>query len=103
MILGFRNKVKIHVEGLHVIASPQFISYNFKLISSFLLGNPCDQKNGACDYLCVTQHFSKGPRCMCQKDMNLKGDGKTCEEGEGFVGPLEKYIYVSGMLRHIEF
>ena len=40
---------------------------------------------------------------MCQKDMNLKGDGKTCEEGEGFVGPLEKYIYVSGMLRHIEF
>ena len=103
MILGFRNKVKIHVEGLHLIPFPQFTPYNFKLISSFLLGNPSDQNNSGCDYLCVNQHFSQGPRCMCQKDMNLKGDDKTCEKGEGFVGPLEKYIYVSGIRRHIEF
>ena len=45
---------------------------------------------------------------MCKKDMNLKGDGKTCEktqihQGECFVGPIKKYIFVNGMLRHAEF
>ena len=92
--------------GLNLIPPPpppQFTSCSFKLISSFLLGSPCDQNNGGCDYLCVNLHFSKGPRCVYQKDMNLKGDGKTCEKGECFVGPLKKYIFVSGMLRHIEF
>ena len=112
MILGFRSKVKIHVEGLHLIPSPPppppFTSCSFKLISSFLLENPCDQNNGGCDYLCVNLHFSKGPRCMCQNELNLKGDGKTCgktqiPQGECFVGPLKKYIFVSGMQRHVEF
>ena len=98
MILGFRNEVKIPPPP-----PPQFTSCSFKLISSFLLGSPCDQNNGGCDYLCVNLHFGKGPRCMYKKDMNLKGDGKTCEKGECFVGPLKKYIFVSGMLRHIEF
>ena len=45
---------------------------------------------------------------MCQKDINLKGDGKTCgktqiPQGECFVGPLKKYIFVSGMQRRAEF
>ena len=45
---------------------------------------------------------------MCQKELNLKGDGKTCGktqilQGECFVGPLKKYIFVSGMQRHVEF
>ena len=53
--------------------------------------------------------FRKAPRCMCQKDMNLKGDGKTCEktqilqdnievQGECFVGSLKKYIFVSELI-----
>ena len=58
MILGFRNKVKIHVDGLHLIPSPNSPPVAFKLISSFLLGNSCDQNNGGCDYLCVNLHFS---------------------------------------------
>ena len=113
MILGFRNKVKIHFEGLHLIPSPlpPFTSCSFKLISSFLLGNSCNQNSGGCDYLCVNLNFSnKTVRdvCVTQKDMNLKGDAKTCEktqipQRECFVGPLKKYVFVSGVLRHIEF
>ena len=99
MILGFRNKVKIHFEGLHLIPSPlpPFTSCSFKLISSFLLGNSCDQNSGGCDYLCVNLNFSnKTVRdvCVTQKDMNLKGDAKTCEKTQ--------YLNVSVLLGHLK-
>ena len=95
MILGFRNKVKIHVEGLHLIPPPpQFTSYSFKLISSFLQGNPRDQNNGGCDYLCVNLHRCKGPRCRCKEDMNFKGDGETCKKTQIPQGECE-YLSVA--------
>ena len=107
MILGFRNKVKIHVEGLHLIPSPPppppVTSCSFKLISSFLLENPCDQNNGGCDYLCVNLHFGKRPRCMYKKDAKKRCESTQIPQGECFVGPLKKYIFVSSVLRHIEF
>ena len=43
---------------------------------------------------------------MYKKDMNLKGDAckkPQIPQGECFVGPLKKYIFVSGVLRQIEF
>ena len=50
--------------------------------SLFSLENSCDQNNGDCGYLCVNLPFRKRSKCMCPKDMNLQGDGKTCKRSQ---------------------
>lgn len=47
----------------------------------FKFSDSCSTNNGGCSHVCTSLRHWK-VQCSCQGNLQLKDDGKTCQEGE---------------------
>ena len=59
----------------------QLNSFASALIFSLLFPHTCTFNNGGCSHACTSLRYWK-VQCSCPVDMQLMGDGKTCQSGE---------------------